>query len=108
MLFIFVTLLQDVRLTEGVVKHKAQGWARVAEFMGHGLSAEQCMNRWNISLRHLQKGLNTGNWQSDDVPHPYFYYSILYIHLTTLCVYLTCMLVYAGRRCACWSWCHSM
>ena len=76
--------MQDARLIEGVAKYKAQGWARVAEFMGDGLTAQQCMNKWNHYLEPLQRGLKTGDWQPDEVPHPYCYCSNLYIHLTAL------------------------
>ena len=61
-----ITLLQDARLTEGVAQHKEDGWARVAKFMGDGLSAQQCRNRWNMYLKYLQLGLNSGNWQPDE------------------------------------------
>ena len=56
-----ITLLQDARLTEGVAQHKAQGWARVARFVGDGRSAQHCSNRWNIYLKHWQKGLKSVN-----------------------------------------------
>ena len=38
--------------------------------MGDGLSAQHCKNRWNIYLKHWQKGLKSANWQPDEVPHP--------------------------------------
>ena len=38
----WITLLQDARLTEGVRRYKEESWARVAEFMGDGLSELQC------------------------------------------------------------------
>ena len=68
-----ITILQDVRLTEGVAQLKADGWARVAEFMGDGLSSTQCSYRWNEYLEPWQQGLKRGDWQSDEVPHPYCY-----------------------------------
>ena len=85
------TLLQDERLTEGVAQHRADGWARVAEFMGDGLSAKQCYDRWSNHLEPLKNGLNhRTNWQSDEVPHPYYCYcSILYRHLTIQSLLLT-------------------
>ena len=43
-------LLQDALLTEGVARYKEQGWARVAEFMGDGLSELQCQHRWVIHV----------------------------------------------------------
>ena len=63
-------VLQDARLTEGVAKHKEQSWARVAEFVGDGLTADQCQSRWNSYLGPLQRGLKRGNWQPDEVPIP--------------------------------------
>ena len=65
-----ITWLQDARLTDGVALHKEHGWARVAQFMGDGLSAQHCKNRWNIYLKHWQKGLKSANWQPNEVPHP--------------------------------------
>ena len=87
-----ITLLQDARLIEGVAQHRSQGWARVTEFMGNGLSLQQCYNRW----RHLeprQRGLRIGNWQPDEVPHPYYCYycSNLYWYCTAQSL-LTCLL----------------
>ena len=89
-----ITILQDARLTKGVAQHKTQGWARVAEFMGDGLSAQQCSNRWNIYLKHRQKGLSSGNWQANEVvPHPHCYYFNLYRHLLHCIVSLTYLFV---------------
>ena len=50
-----------------MAQHKADGWARVAEFMGDGLSAQQCQHRWSNHLGPLQRGLKSGNWQPDEV-----------------------------------------
>ena len=85
----WITLLQDARLTEGVRRYKEESWARVVEFMGDGLTARQCYDRWSKYLKPLQIGLTRRNWQPDEVPHPY-YCSNLYIHtisLTDLLVY---------------------
>ncbi len=70
-----ITILQDARLTKGVAQHKTQGWARVAEFMGDGLSTRQCMNRWHRYLELQQQptriALQVGAWQPDEVPPPH-------------------------------------
>ena len=91
-----ITLLQDALLIEGVAQHKTQGWERVTEFMGNGLSLQQCSNRW----RHLeprQRGLKRGNWQPDEVPHPYYCScSNLYWHRTTQSTYLLTFFYIAG------------
>ena len=92
-----ITLLQDARLTEGVAQHKAQGWARVAEFMGDGLTVAQCNNRWSNYLEPKQRGLRIGNWQPDEVPHPCCYCSNLYRHITAqLPYFLTCLYIAGG------------
>ena len=62
---------QDARLIEGVAQYKADGWARVAEFMGDGQSAQQCCGRWNMYLKAHKKGLKTGDWQPHEVPYSY-------------------------------------
>ena len=75
------------------MQHKADGWARVAKFMGDGLSARQCYDRWNNHLEPLKKGLNRRNyWQPHEVPHPYCCYcSNLYRHLTAQSLLLVCL-----------------
>ena len=78
----FCIVLQDARLIEGVAKYKADGWAKVAEYMGDGLSTGRCCSRWCNYLEPIQMGLKSGNWQPDEVPHPYYYCSNLYRHLT--------------------------
>ena len=80
-----ITVLQDARLTEVVAQHKAQGWERMAEFMGDGLRAEQCRHRWDDYLEPRQRGLKRGNWQPDEVLHPYYCTcSNIYWHRTVL------------------------
>ena len=85
-----ITVLQDARLTEVVAQHKAQGWERMAEFMGDGLRADQCRHRWDDYLEPRQKGLKRGNWQPDEVLHPYYCTcSSIYWHRTAQSLLLT-------------------
>ena len=106
------TLLQDLRLTEGVEQHKAESWAEVAEFMGDGLSAEHCKGRWNHYLETRQRGLSNGNWQPDEVPHPTTTITAtttIFSTDTSLAqsVLLACLIIY-DRRSAYLCWCHSI
>ena len=81
-----------MRLAEAVAQHRAQGWARVAEFMGDGLTVAQCNNRWSNYLEPKQRGLRIGNWQPDEVPHSYYWSrSNLYWHRTVQSLLLTCL-----------------
>jgi len=38
--------LQDKRLREAVRLHKAEGWKKVAEVVGDGMTTLRCKSRW--------------------------------------------------------------
>ena len=65
-------------------RHKVDGWARVAEFMGDGLNLTQCKVRWSNYVEPRQRGLKIGNWQSDEVPHPPLLLQLLFVLIKSL------------------------
>lgn len=61
-------LYQDERLKEGVAKHKVEGWAKVAEYVGDGVTAFQCKYRWNTYHGAMQYGnVKRGPWDQEEV-----------------------------------------
>lgn len=55
-------------LKNGVALYKGKGWARVAQHVGHGLTAQQCSVRWNDYLSKVQQGgIKQGNWTDEEV-----------------------------------------
>lgn len=65
--------LQDALLTEGVELYKKDegrfmGWSRVAEHVGGGVTAQQCMDRWNGYLGKVQQAdIKLGDWADEEV-----------------------------------------
>lgn len=64
----YLMLYQDERLKEGAAKYKADGWAKVAEYVGGGVTTIQCENRWSTCLGVMQHGnVKRGAWDQDEV-----------------------------------------
>lgn len=59
---------QDERLREGVALHRAEGWQRVAEFVGDGKSRAQCQVRWSVYGSRGDDSMGKGvPWSEADV-----------------------------------------
>jgi hypothetical protein len=50
-----------------VALYKAQGWQRVAEHVGGGVTGLQCMNRWSGQVKHQVEGLAKRDWTEEEV-----------------------------------------
>lgn len=51
-----------------MAKFKPQGWAKVAEHVGNGVSIPQCANRWHGYLGKVnQEGTKVGSFSRDEV-----------------------------------------
>ena len=59
--------MKDARLTKAVQLH-GNVWAKVAEYVGGGVTFNQCEGRWNRQLKPLQQGLKKGeDWTEAEV-----------------------------------------
>lgn len=60
--------MQDELLREGVRLHRASGWKAVAEFVGQGMTLDNCQKRWHAVLAHEGGDLTKGAaWSEEQV-----------------------------------------